>query len=139
MCPANPYQSLNKTKIYFMGMCIFLYNLNRIWCACNKCLSVFLCAHVCYLLLAEFSLDLMWVAGLIDDGPREFSLNVSQPGAQTAHVLIQLLHCHQSLLQLLYPTTPETQATYNNTRNTNDNTSKLKHYTMQYNTMSFCK
>lgn len=41
-----------------------------------------------YLLLVKFSLDLMWVTGFIDDGSWEFSLDVSQPGAQTAHVLI---------------------------------------------------
>lgn len=55
------------------------------------------------LLLAELSLNLLVVAGVVDDGPRQLGLDVSQPRAQAAHVLVQLLHGHQGLPQLLHP------------------------------------
>lgn len=56
-----------------------------------------------HLLLTEFALDFLVVTGVVDDGPGQFRLDVRQPRTQTAHVLIQLLHGHQGLPQLLHP------------------------------------
>lgn len=62
--------------------------------------------HFCertHLLVAEFPLDLLAVAGVVDDGPGELGLDVRQPGTQAAHVFVQLLHRHQGLPQLFHP------------------------------------
>lgn len=61
-----------------------------------------LCTVICYLLQIKLPLNLLEVTGVVGDWFRQFSLNVSQPGAQAAHILIQLLHSHQCLSQLLY-------------------------------------
>lgn len=42
----------------------------------------------------QFPLDLLVVAGVVDDGTGQFGLNVGEPRAQTIHVLIQLLNGH---------------------------------------------
>lgn len=68
-----------------------------------KSLFIFFNFFPIYLLLLELLLYFFRVAGIIDDGLGQLWLNVSQPGPQAAHVLIQLLDRHQSLLQLLDP------------------------------------
>lgn len=55
-----------------------------------------------YLLQVELPLDLLGVAGVVGDGFGQLGLDVGEPRAQAAHVLIQLLHGHQSLPQLLH-------------------------------------
>lgn len=62
------------------------------------------------LLLVELLLNLLVVAGVVDDGPGQLGLDVSQPRAQTAHVFVQLLHGHQGLPQLLHPGTQKENA-----------------------------
>lgn len=57
---------------------------------------------ICYLLQIKLPLNLLGVTGVIGDGFRQFSLNVGQPGPQAAHILIELLHSHQCLSQLLH-------------------------------------
>lgn len=56
-----------------------------------------------HLLLGQLLLDLLVVAHAVGDGPRQLGLDATQPGAQVTHVLVQLLHRHQGLLQLLHP------------------------------------
>lgn len=56
-----------------------------------------------YLLLSQPLLDLLVVTDAVGDGSGQLGLHAAKPRAQVAHVLIQLLHRHQSLLQLLHP------------------------------------
>lgn len=56
----------------------------------------------CYLLHIKLPLNLLEVTGVIGDGFRQFCLDVGQPRAKAAHILIQLLHSHQCLSQLLH-------------------------------------
>lgn len=67
-----------------------------------------MCGLVCvcvtvYLLLSQPPLDLLMMTHTVGDGPGQLGLDAGQPRAEVAHVLIQLLHRHQSLLQLLHP------------------------------------
>lgn len=55
-----------------------------------------------YLLQIKLPLNVLEVTGFIGDGFGQLSLNVGQPRAKAAHVLIELLHSHQSLSQLLH-------------------------------------
>lgn len=67
-----------------------------------------MCVCVClHLLLGEPPLDLLVVTNTVRDGSGQLGLNARKPGTEVTHVLIQLLHRHQSLLQLLYPKTSE--------------------------------
>lgn len=66
----------------------------------HRCLFSSVCVCV-YLLQVEFSLDLLIIAGVIDDGTGEFGFNVSEPGTQVTHVLIKLLYSNQSLAKFL--------------------------------------
>lgn len=50
------------------------------------------------LLLDQPPLDLLVVTDAVGDRSRQLGLYVREPRAQVAHVLVQLLHCHQSLL-----------------------------------------
>lgn len=68
-----------------------------------KSLFIFFSCFRFYLLLLELLLYFFRVAGIVDYGLGQLWLNVSQPGPQAAHVLVQLLDRHQSLLQLLDP------------------------------------
>lgn len=56
-----------------------------------------------HLLLGQPLLDLLVVTDAVGDGSGQLGLYATQPGAKVTHVLIQLLHRHQSLLQLLHP------------------------------------
>lgn len=56
-----------------------------------------------YLLLSQPLLDLLVVTDAVGDGSGQLGLHAAKPRAEVAHVLIQLLHRHQSLLQLLHP------------------------------------
>lgn len=58
-----------------------------------------------YLLFSEFALDFITVTHTEHDGLGELPLDTCEPCTQIAHVLIQLLHHHQSLLQLPHPDT----------------------------------
>lgn len=58
---------------------------------------------VIYLVLSEPLLDLTLMTDAEGDRPGKFGLDARKPGAKVAHVLIQLLHRHQSLLQLPHP------------------------------------
>lgn len=58
-----------------------------------------------HLLLGQPLLDLLVVADAVGDGSGQLGLDATQPRAEVAHVLIQLLRRHQSLLQLLHPAT----------------------------------
>lgn len=49
------------------------------------------------LLLDQPPLDLLVVTDAVGDRSRQLGLYVRQPRAQVTHVLVQLLHCHQSL------------------------------------------
>lgn len=67
-----------------------------------------MCGRVCvfvHLLLGQPPLDLLVVTDAVGDGSGQLGLNARKPRAEVTHVLIQLLHRHQSLLQLLHPTT----------------------------------
>lgn len=56
-----------------------------------------------HLLLGQPLLDLLVVTDAVGDGSGQLGLYATQPRAEVTHVLIQLLHRHQSLLQLLHP------------------------------------
>ena len=58
-----------------------------------------------YLLLREFALDLQVVTVLVHQGAAQLMLHIRQPAAQLAHVVLQLLHRLQGVLQLLQPAT----------------------------------
>lgn len=62
-----------------------------------------------HLLLGQPLLDLLVVAHAVGDGPRQFGLDAAQPGAEVTHVLVQLLHRHQGLLELLHPASRSVQ------------------------------
>lgn len=65
-----------------------------------KCVLGCVTAH---LLLGQPLLDLLLVTDAVGDGSGQLGLYATQPRAEVTHVLIQLLHRHQSLLQLLHP------------------------------------
>ena len=65
----------------FLGNTVFL-----VW-PVNKSVFFFACGSTC-LLLVEFPLNLLVVTGVVDNGPGQLCLDVSQPGAQAAHVFI---------------------------------------------------
>lgn len=52
---------------------------------CIFCL--FVCGPTC-LLLVELPLNLLVITGVVDNGPGQLCLDVSQPGTQAAHVFI---------------------------------------------------
>lgn len=58
-----------------------------------------------YLVFGEFALDFVIVTHSEHYGFGELPLDTRQPRTQVAHVLVQLLHHHQSLLQLPHPET----------------------------------
>lgn len=65
-----------------------------------------MCGRVCvsvHLLLGQPPLDLLVVTDAVGDGSGQLGLYARKPRAEVTHVLIQLLHRHQSLLQLLHP------------------------------------
>ena len=64
--------------------------------AVGVCLSL-------YLLLGQPPLDLLVLTDAVGDWSGELGLDPRQPGAQVTHVLVQLLHRHQRLPQLLHP------------------------------------
>lgn len=55
-----------------------------------------------YLLQIELPLNLLEVTRIVGDGFGQLGLDMGQPGAKTTHILIQLLHSHQSFSQLLH-------------------------------------
>lgn len=61
-----------------------------------------------YLLLGEFALDFIVVTRTEHDGFGQLALDSREPRAKVAHVLIELLHHHQGLLQLPHPVTSHT-------------------------------
>lgn len=65
-----------------------------------KCVLRCVTAH---LLLGQPLLDLLVVTDAVGDGAGQLGLYATQPRAEVTHVLIQLLHRHQSLFQLLHP------------------------------------
>ena len=68
---------------------------------------VCLCTCV-YLVLSEPPMDFLLMTDAVGDGSRQLSLNVRQPRTEVTHVLIQLLHRHQGLLQLLHSENTQT-------------------------------
>lgn len=56
-----------------------------------------------HLLLRQLLLDLVAVAHAVDHRFGQLRLDARQPRTQVAHVLIELLHRHQCLLQLPHP------------------------------------
>lgn len=69
---------------------VVLYMFYALWCT------------LCYLLQIELPLNVLEVTRVIGDGFGQLGLDVGQPGAKAAHILIQLLHGHQSFSQLLH-------------------------------------
>lgn len=59
--------------------------------------------EVTHLLLSQLPLDLVAAAHIVDHWLGELHLDSGQPRPQVAHVLVELLHRHQSLLQLPHP------------------------------------
>lgn len=57
--------------------------------------------HAGYLLQVQLPLNVVEVTRVVRDGFGQLGLDVGQPGAKAAHVLIQLLHGHQGFSQLL--------------------------------------
>ncbi len=72
---------------------------------------MFVCVAV-YLLLGQPPLDLLVVTDAVGDGSGQLGLHARKPRAQVTHVLIQLLHRHQSLLQLPHPEHTHTPVLY---------------------------
>lgn len=58
--------------------------------------------HTRYLLQIKLSLNVVEVTRVVRDGFGQLGLDVGQPGAKAAHVLIQLLDGHQGFSQLLH-------------------------------------
>lgn len=56
-----------------------------------------------HLLLGQPPLNFLVVTDTVGNGCGQLSLYARKPRAKVIHVLIQLLHSHQSLLQLLHP------------------------------------
>lgn len=56
-------------------------------------------------MLCKFPLYLITVADGVGDRFGQLTLNSGKPGTEITHVLIQLLHCHQCLLQFPHPET----------------------------------
>lgn len=56
-----------------------------------------------HLLLSQLLLDLIAVTHAVDQRLGQLRLDARQPRPQVAHVLVELLHRHQRLLQLPHP------------------------------------